>query len=138
MKEYRAIGSFDFDKTVADSNFPDIVGLHDNAREVCGRLHDVHDVWIGLWSCRDEHNQTDAENFLKSQGFRYNSFNAQHPKLPEIFGYDARKLGADFYVEDKDIYAQFNPNFPDWLEIERMVIELINGPNFFSLLSHRL
>jgi hypothetical protein len=138
MRDYRAILSIDFDKTVGDTDFPTIHGLHDNCREACGRLHDIHDCWIGLWTCRQERHLEPVVDFLAEVGFEYNSLNEQHPNIPKIFGYDARKMGADIYVEDKDVYAQHNPNFPDWLEIERLVIDIINRPNFFSLLRHTL
>jgi hypothetical protein len=134
MKQYRALLAIDFDKTVVVSNYPDIVGLHPNAREVINRLVDVHDCCVILNTCRDGEPLREAKNYLEAEGVQTHYQNEQHPDMHIIFGCDTRKMSADVYVDDKDIHALCDPTFPDWLRLEQMILSVIYAPGFFSIL----
>jgi hypothetical protein len=134
MKKFKALLSFDFDKTIVVSNYPDIVGLHPNAREVINRFIDVHDCCVIVNTCRDGEPLLEAVRFLQAEGVGFHHANEQHPSMHIIFGCDTRKISADVYTDDKDIHALCDPMFPNWLKLEQMILSVIYAPGFFSIL----
>lgn len=107
----------DFDETIASTGdrFPEIVGLREGAREYLNRLHgDGH--YIIIWTCRHGDHQHQAEKFLYENGIRYHAVNRHSPMNVLAFGNDTRKIGADVYIDDKNILG-----IPSWRDIYRLV-----------------
>jgi hypothetical protein len=107
--------AIDFDDTIAITEWPEIKGLRENAKEVINKLYDEgHQIII--WTCRTDHTQDAAEKFLIANGIKYHRINANCPKLCEVFGNDSRKIGADLYIDDKGILG-----IPSWDAIYSIV-----------------
>jgi len=135
--KHRAIIALDFDKNIADSHYPAIHKLFDNAKEVVNFFYDEN-IYIIINTCRNGKEMEQARQFLIQEGVKFDKINEQHPYVIQLFGNDTRKISADFYVDDKDLYAQFNPLWPNWLDIKSKVMTIINSKNFTSILHYKL
>lgn len=108
--------ALDFDGTIVDSDYPTIVRLKDNAKDVITRLHqEGHRILIN--TCRGGIEQEEAKQFLLANDVPFDTINENHPELIRKYGNDSRKLGADIYVDDKGLFCESI----DWLDIERRV-----------------
>jgi len=56
--------------------------------------------WI-LWTCREGDALKDALAFCEVYGLRPNSINENIPERINHYGCDCRKIGADFYLDDR-------------------------------------
>lgn len=116
----------DFDGTI--TNEPDmgiVMTLKDHAQRVLTRLYD-DGVRMQLWTCRTGPNLEQAVEFLHDNDLLhvFESINDHLPEIVEKYAPNhARKLGADFYIDDKNIMFEV-----DWLRIE----EFIYGEAFNS------
>lgn len=107
----------DFDETIVSTGgrFPAIEGLREGARHYINRLHeDGH--YIIIWTCRHGDHQHQAEKYLYENGIRYHAINRHSPMNILTFGNDTRKIGADVYIDDKNILG-----IPSWRDIYRLV-----------------
>lgn len=123
----------DFDETLANTKYPYIHSLKHNAKEVMQNWYDKNYLLL-IHTCRAGEQLLEAENFLIRQGVKFHHINEQHPYLIHIFENDTRKLAADIYIDDKDVYAQSRPDFPNWLDIEQKVELIVNSEKFKSIL----
>lgn len=96
----------DFDGTI--STEPDMgkpLVLQENCREVLSVLHDQGARLI-LWTCRTGKALEEAMQFLHDEDMLY-LFDVINDQLPEInakYAPDvARKVGADIYIDDKNL-----------------------------------
>lgn len=109
MKQYKGIVCVDFDGTIAHSNYPNIGMPVKNSKKYINQLFE--DGWyIIVWTCRDDDGnidkpQTMAVNWLEENGYNIHHVNAHHPLLIQSFGNDTRKIAADIYVDDKNVFG---------------------------------
>lgn len=132
---HKAVLAIDFDKTIAHTEYPKIHHLHDNAKDVINRLYDQY-FYIIIWTCRSGSYVDDVATYLKNHNINYHLINEQHPYLKYRFNNDTRKISADIYIDDKDIHAQHNPNFPDFLTIEDQITQIVERPTFNTILNY--
>lgn len=82
-------------------------------------------VRLVLWTCRTGKALDEALAFLESQDMLH-LFDAVNDQLPEIIDKYApnvaRKLGADFYIDDKNLGCTI-----DWLKFEEQLKSVIEG-----------
>lgn len=108
-KEYKGLLCIDFDLTIAMTSYPTIHGRIKGSKKYINKLH--KDSWyIVINTCRCDDNTeclpaTMAENWLLEQNIHFDQFNQHHPYLIEFYGNDSRKLAADFYIDDKNIFG---------------------------------
>ena len=57
-----------------------------------------------LWTCREGKSLLEAIDFLKQNGFVPNLVNCNHPSAISRLGHDSRKIYADMYIDDKNIW----------------------------------
>lgn len=57
-----------------------------------------------LWTCREGQALRDAVNWCMRYGLHFDAYNANLPDMNEKYGNDSRKIGADFYCDDKNYY----------------------------------
>lgn len=131
---YKCIIAWDFDKTIAHTDYPQIFHLHENAKEVLNRLYDDYFYHI-ISTCRTGPFQNDARDFLKHNNVNFHLINENHPYLINRFKYDSRKISADIYIDDKDINSKLDPNFPDFLTLESKIHQIVNAPGFNTILN---
>lgn len=57
-----------------------------------------------LWTCREEDTLAAAVAFCNDNGLEFDAVNENLPSWREVFGNDTRKVGADWYLDDKAIW----------------------------------
>lgn len=123
--EGKLIIAVDFDGTITDE--PEIgskLHLRDNCEDTLNYWSSLSNVKLILWTCRTKDMLTEAIRFLKKQDL-YSCFSTTNCQLPEIldkYDVDSRKIGADVYIEDKNIYG--TPI--NWYNLRIRVDTLIN------------
>lgn len=106
----------DFDGTVTScSDIGSDFTLKENAKEVLERLHE-DDIKLILWTCRTGQYEEQAIQFLKDNDMLhlFSAINENIPEVKEAYGVDSRKVGADVYIDDRNIFTKEI----NWLEIE--------------------
>lgn len=120
-KQYKGVLAIDFDNTIADTNYPTINGLIKESKKYINKLY--NDNWyIIIWTCRADNYLKDAINFLDKEGIKYHLVNEHCPRLIELYENDTRKISADFYIDDKNIYG-----LPKWKDIYNFLSNLGTG-----------
>ncbi|MNH25706.1 hypothetical protein D3C79_857220 [compost metagenome] len=108
----------DFDGTITTS--PDMgheMYPQPDAIRVIEKLH-MDGVRLQLWTCRTGKALEEAKSFLEDHCVLH-CFETINDHLPEIvlmYKEPARKLGADFYIDDKNLGTTIN-----WREIETFI-----------------
>lgn len=125
-KKYKGVLAIDFDGTVASTDYPKINGLITGSKKYINRL--FKDGWyIVIWTCRyddtktKEFFKTEAQQFLDEKGVMYHCINEHCPRLIELYKNNTRKISADFYIDDKNIFG-----LPAWSKIYNHLKSLKN------------
>jgi len=125
MKRKLILG-IDFDGTITSSNaWPRIEGIAKNAKEVINELHDVYNVIIIIWTCRDNsyHNDLDkAKQFLIENNIHFDYINCNAKEIMHIWNNNPRKVFADFYIDDRSFLFEDI----DWLKIKNYIVNYKN------------
>ena len=102
----------DFDGTLhTGRRWPEIGDPALHAVEIMQRLKaDGHDLII--WTCREGQYQSDMEHWLIDNKIPYDLVNEHPPGTAEAYGYAARKIYADVYIDDRNLGG-----LPSWREI---------------------
>lgn len=92
--------SVDFDGTLCESQWPNIgkPNMHlfaylINCRK-CG-------IKVILNTMREGKLLDDAVEFCKKLGLSFDAVNNNLPEMVEMYGQNSRKIGADFYIDDR-------------------------------------
>lgn len=102
--------SIDFDKTIVNSEYPKIISLLPNAKEVITYLHQRgHEIIID--SCRNAEAEKQARGFLKYNEIPFDWFNKNSPRVIKKWGSDTRKISCDVRIDDKSIFLQHSMLF---------------------------
>lgn len=109
------IYAIDFDGTLANTRFPEILGPKDKVVAAV-KILKASGHKIILWTCRQGKDLEDAVRWCKMQGIIFDAVNEPLPGQIEKWGNDTRKIYADYYIDDKAI------NVPC---VEGMVNELV-------------
>ena len=102
----------DFDGTLhTGKEWPKIGAPAPHAVEMMQRLfNDGHDLII--WTCREGKYRTDMIAWLSEHGIPFTRINHNDPDSARKFGYDARKVFADVYIDNNNLGG-----LPSWREI---------------------
>lgn len=57
-----------------------------------------------LWTCREGEKLQQAVAWCAEQGLYFDAHNENLPELIDKYGNDCRKLGADFYCDDRNYW----------------------------------
>jgi len=106
----------DFDGTLHDGkDWPEIGAPVPYAVEVMQRLKaDGH--YLIIWTCREGKCRTDIVDWMAKHGIPFDRINSHNPDTVMEFGYEARKIYADVYIDDKNLGG-----LPSWREIYDIV-----------------
>ena len=96
----------DFDGVICVSEFPNIGRPHINVIDALIKRRKKGDKLI-LWTCRHDKLLDDAVAFCRNMGLEFDAVNENLDFMIEKYG-DSRKVGADYYLDDKSVT-------PDWL-----------------------
>lgn len=108
--------AIDFDGTIVKEIFPSIGPIRAGAVEYIRKLYD-DGHYIIIWTCREGEFKVDMKIFLEQNDIPYHRVNKGNPEAIEKY-WDARKIGADIYIDDRGILG-----IPSWSEIYRIVTE---------------
>ncbi|AYP68632.1 hypothetical protein EalM132_00120 [Exiguobacterium phage vB_EalM-132] len=111
----------DFDGTITtERDMGHTLVLRDNCKECLTWLHN-RGVHLVLWTCRTGNALEEALEFLNDHEMShlFVAINDQIPSVVEMYPDTARKLGADFYIDDKNIFM----SEVDWHDIYDHLVE---------------
>lgn len=119
LLENELVIAVDFDGTITNegSMTTEEPTIRDNCAEVLNRLSE-DGVKLILWTCRSGNALTEALDFLDQNGLLelFDTVNEQLPEVIELFEETGVKVGADLYIDDKNIMYKV-----DWKEIEKFI-----------------
>lgn len=102
----------DFDNTLSYGSYPN-VGVPNkkliqyliNCRK-CG-------IKVILHTMREGALLAEAVKFCKAQGLEFDCINDNLPEMIELYGVNSRKIGADYYIDDRVALCGFGRKLPD-------------------------
>ena len=100
MRTYKKIYAVDFDGTLAETKFPEIIKPYFSMFMTCKEIRRRGDILI-LWTCRCGKDLEDAVEFCRKHGLEFDYINENVPENAEKFGNDSRKIFAHEYIDDK-------------------------------------
>lgn len=110
----------DFDGCVTEGDwFPEVAPIIPDAVKTINLWYNQGHT-IVFSSCRSGIAQQAAEVALNLHGVRYHHFNENIPSRIEQYQDDSRKIGADFYIDDKQIGGM-----PGWKEAYNYVLQRV-------------
>ena len=95
----------DFDGTLCEHKFPEIGEPFLHVIEKLIERRKNGDKLI-LHTCRDEHFLIEAINWCKEFGLEFDAINDDLPEIKETFYAKSRKVYADVYLDDRNIYPE--------------------------------
>ena len=106
----------DFDGTLHTGEYPEIGAPAPYAIETMRRLKaDGHTIIT--WTCREGQLQTNMINWLLKKGIPFDQINENVGW--EQYGYNARKVNADVYIDDRNVGG-----LPTWKEIYELITNM--------------
>lgn len=96
--------AIDFDGTIVDSDYPTIHALKPGVVDGINYLYDKgHTIIIN--TCRVNKYLEEAVKYLDNNNIKYNYVNENDPIRISQYLEDARKISADVYIDDKNIFC---------------------------------
>lgn len=100
--EIMAVFAIDFDGTIVLDKYPNIGEPVPKALETIREIKRLgHNVII--WSCRVEPQISEMRKFLIENNVPFDHINENCPAKIAYYKNDTRKIGADYYIDDKMI-----------------------------------
>lgn len=96
------IFAVDFDGTLCELDYPSIGAPKKDIIEFVRHRKAMGDYLI-LWTCREGELLEKAVAWCKAYDIQFDAVNANLPHMNALYGNDSRKIGADFYLDDKAI-----------------------------------
>lgn len=101
--EYRRIVAVDFDGTLAETKFPEIIKPIPKMIKYCKQLQRGGAILI-LYTCRKGQDLQDAVDWCAAQGLAFDYVNENTAEnIANYGGTDTRKIFAHEYIDDKAI-----------------------------------
>lgn len=100
--------AIDFDETIFHTQYPRVIKPLKNAIETIKELHAKGHI-LTLWTCReDEHLEMAKQALKKHNILQYFSYFNENSKEKLAIWSDSRKLGADYFIDDKAGFTSWN------------------------------
>lgn len=97
----KLIFAIDFDGTIVEDKYPEIGPVKAEVVKKIKKLQNEGHEFI-LWTCREGKDLASALEVLDKIGLKFVEINANPQYRIDMFnGSDCRKVGADFYVDDR-------------------------------------
>lgn len=97
-----SVYAVDFDGTLCEDAWPEIGAPKQKIIDTCIRLRQAGHKLI-FWSCREGDMAIKAVAWCAQFGLYFDAINANLPERIAQYGTDPRKIGADFYIDDKNV-----------------------------------
>lgn len=112
-----AVFAIDLDGTVWKEAYPGIGLIIPEAINSIKEIKNLGHTII-IWTCRQGKLLEDAVNTLKRYNVPFDFINENDPERIKLYGSDCRKIGADFFVDDRNVGCW---SWNDVLEVARRV-----------------
>lgn len=100
----KKIIAIDFDGTILNNRYPIIENPNMEIIDFIKRNRKKY-TWI-LWTCRDGDKLQEAVDYMKSEhGIRFDFVNKNATEKIMKWGRDARKVYADYYIDDRNVFS---------------------------------
>lgn len=109
MNHYNKVVAVDFDNTLFETVYPRIFDPILPVIDYCKMLQEQGWVLI-LWTCREGKDLVNAISACERVGLKFDYVNENEPERIKAFGNDSRKIGADFYIDDRALNVNDVPN----------------------------
>lgn len=124
----KLIFAIDFDGTIVEDKYPEIGPVKTEVVKKIKKLQNEGHEFI-LWTCREGKDLISALEVLDKIGLKFVEINANPQYRIDMFnGSDCRKVGADFYVDDRALsipdFITFNNTVPSANAIKKLLKEL--------------
>ena len=100
-----SIYAIDFDGTLCERKYPNIGEKKDKMIEFVKTLNQEGHKAI-LWTCRKDQELQNAVSWCADLGIEFDSVNENLPEIIEKYGGDSRKIHADYYIDDKNLFVE--------------------------------
>lgn len=100
MKRNFTIIACDFDGVLHNGSYPNI-GKPDTYLFAYLINCRKHGIKVILYTMREGKLLDDAVEFCKKLGLSFDAVNNNLPEMVEMYGHNSRKIGADFYIDDR-------------------------------------
>lgn len=94
------IYAVDFDGTIAETHFPEIIGPNKKMIAFIKSIQAAGHKVI-LWTSRAGQDLEDAVEWCRMQGIEFDAVNESLPEQVARWGNNTRKVYADYYIDDK-------------------------------------
>jgi len=98
-----SVYAVDFDGYLCRDAWPEIGEPNTNIIEHFKELRNQGNKLI-LWTCREGQALQDAVEWCAGHGLVFDAHNENLPEMSEWFGNDCRKIGADWYCDDRSYW----------------------------------
>lgn len=96
------IFAVDFDGTLSFGQWPGVGPANTELISFLLKRKAAGDKII-LWTCRENDILEKAVSWCKSQGLVFDAINDNLPEVIERYGVNSRKVGCDFYIDDRAV-----------------------------------
>lgn len=104
QRDYK-IYAVDFDGTLCEDKFPGIGFPKQNIIDFCKqKQRDGHKLI--LWTCREHDKLKKAVQWCAEHGLVFDAVNTNIPEEIDYYGNDCRKIGADFFIDDRNLLVE--------------------------------
>lgn len=93
----------DFDGTLCENAYPEIGVPNLPLINHLIAVRCYFGVKLILWTCREGEMLTRAVEFCRRYGLEFDAVNDNTEELKKAYGTNPRKIGADFYIDDKAV-----------------------------------
>jgi len=100
----KLIYAIDFDGTLCENKYPQI---GEPIQRIINFVKQVKAEGnsIIFWSCRTGENLKNALEWCEQKGIIFDAINEQLPEILDSYELDSRKIYADFYIDDKNLFT---------------------------------
>jgi len=120
--------SIDFDGTIVEDEYPNIGDSIDGARYVINHWYNIG-CWIIINSCRYGIYECDMISWLNKNNINYHTLNENLQWRIEMHNGNPRKIGADFYIDNKNIEQKDKVTKEKWVEYNDIIMEYLKNRN---------
>lgn len=92
----------DFDGTLSFGKWPGAGPANQELIEFLIKRKRMGDKLI-LWTCREAKALETAVSWCEENGLRFDAVNDNIPEIVEIYGVNSRKIGCDFFIDDRAV-----------------------------------
>jgi hypothetical protein len=105
----------DFDGTIVEHAYPKIGKPIPFALNVLKKLQQEEHHTLVMWTMREGKLLQEAIDYCEKNGLKFYAYNKNYPEEEFLAG-DSRKIGADIYIDDRNIGG-----LPDWGVIYKII-----------------